>query len=122
LAFAAKDPLELKREQATKVALAQLAAAQERNQEGDQKGFYKALSKALLGYVSDKLNLLPSDISKANVQDQLGKLNVDPKQIDAFLQILKTSELALYGASSPGGMEANFAQAKELLTKIEAAF
>lgn len=121
-ALAAKDPLELKREQANKVALSHLAFAKEHMNENNQKGFYKALSTALLGYVSDKLNLSPSDISKANVQDQLAQLHVDPFQIEAFVQILKTSELALYGASSPGGMERNFAQAKELLIKIESAF
>ena len=99
-----------------------LGLAQEQLNAKDEKKFYKAISDALLGFVSDKLGLETADITKSNVRKNLEQLQISELAIGEFMKILQASELALYGASSPGGMEDHFEKVRELLITIESGF
>lgn len=120
-ALNAQGPLERKRAEAKKVALAHLASANRHMIEKNEKAFYKALSSALLGYVSDKLGMEQADISKNNVQQKLKSLLVNENEIQRFISLLQNAEMALYAGSSPGDMQHRYDEASELLIAIEAA-
>ena len=42
--------------------------------------FYDEVLKALWGYISDKLNIPVSQLSKDNIEDELTKYGVEPKK------------------------------------------
>lgn len=115
------DPKVRKRAEATKVALSHLASANGHMENHEEKAFYKALSTALIGYVSDKLGLEQADISKHNVEQKLRALQVDELEIYKFINLLKNAEMALYAESLPGDMQQRFEEAGTLLTNIEEA-
>jgi hypothetical protein len=119
-AMEAKDPMERKREQANKVAMSHLAFANAHMGKKDEKSFYKALSNAMLGYVSDKIGLEQADITKNNVAQKLRELGVKEEKISLYIKLLSQSEMALYAGGSSGDMQKRYEEAGILLTEIEA--
>ena len=65
------DPEALRRERANKVALKRLETANSFLKENKSRQFYDEVSRAMLDYVSDKLNIPFSKMSKDNVRDKL---------------------------------------------------
>ena len=57
----------LKSQRAQQVAKQKLSQAEHFLQTENSKEFYNEISNASFGYVSDKLNMLPSELSKANI-------------------------------------------------------
>ena len=47
--------------------------------ENKQEAFYDEVLKALWGYISDKLNIPVSQLSKDNIEDELTKYGVAPE-------------------------------------------
>ena len=70
------DPEIAKRKKAKKVAESRLKLAQKYMREKESRSFYDEISKAMLGYVSDKLKISKSSLTKQNVKDQLQLLKV----------------------------------------------
>ena len=58
--------------------------------------FYDELHRALVGYVSDKLNMSVADYSKEKFSEALGGRGVPADTIDRFLSILDACEFARY--------------------------
>jgi hypothetical protein len=56
--------------------------------------------KALWGYLSDKLSIPVSALSKENVVDELCKRKVDEADTKEFMDILSVCEFARYAPSS----------------------
>ncbi len=93
-----------KNRRATKMARKRLAQAGEYLDKNLYTAFYEELHKALIGFISDKLNMDMSEISKDNIASALTTGGVSGEQTKAFTDLLDACEFARY--SPDGGNEA----------------
>ena len=93
-----------KNRRATKMAQKRLKLAGEYLDKNLYTAFYEELHKALIGFVSDKLNMDMSEISKDNIASALTEGGVSEEQTKAFTDLLNACEFARY--SPDGGNEA----------------
>lgn len=93
-----------KNRRATKMAQKRLKLAGEYLDKNLYSAFYEELHKALIGFVSDKLNMDMSEISKDNIASALTEGGVSEEQTKAFTDLLDACEFARY--SPDGGNEA----------------
>ena len=114
------DAEALRRQRANKVALKRLETANSFLNENKSRQFYDEVSRAMLDYVSDKLNIPFSKMSKDNVRDKLLELNVSETPIQQFIHVIKTSEMALFaGKDNSESMQEVYAQAVEVVSGVE---
>lgn len=105
---------------ASKEAQKRLATALEYYKAGNSRAFYDEVSKASLGYVSDKLDIPLSRLSKDNVREKLMSLNVSTPLIDDFMRVLQRCEMALFaGMDQTGEMQATYERAIAVISGIE---
>ncbi|MBI5916927.1 MAG: protein BatD [Bacteroidetes bacterium] len=114
------DPVLLKSRLASREAQKRLSTARQHLLAGNSRFFYDEISKASLGYVCDKLNIPLSQLSKNGVQEKLQSLNVGPSQIDEFLKILQTCEMALFaGMDNASDMQSTYEKTVSVITGME---
>jgi len=116
----ASDVILMKRRRATKVAKKRLAIAKKHFRTGEKKLFYDEVSKAIWGYLSDKLNISQSELSKEKVQMALKAKGVGKDKVRALMDIIDTSERALFSPSSDAaGMEKVYISTVQIISEIE---
>lgn len=105
---------------ASKMARKRLSKAGEYLQSNLYTAFYEELHKALLGYVSDKLNMEASEMNKENIASSLVASNVDKQSADDFISLLDACEFARYSPDSGNeAMTAHFENAVSVISVIE---
>ncbi|MCO6477535.1 MAG: protein BatD [Phaeodactylibacter sp.] len=114
------DPTLLRSRQARKVAQQRLATAQQHLTTGSTRPFYDEVSKAMLGYVCDKLHIPRSDLSKANLQRRLDQLQLDSTLVSRFMEVIKTCEMALFaGQDNAEAMQDTYRNAVSVISEME---
>jgi len=74
----------------------------------------------LWGYLSDKLNIPQSNLTKDNVEAELIKYGVDESLINEFMRILNTCEFARYApAQSSDAMDNLYELTADAIGKME---
>ncbi len=91
----------MKTKKANKVAIKRMKQAGKLLADNKKEAFYDEVLKALWGYVSDKLSIPISMLSKDNIEEALRSHQVDDKQIQEFLTILNECEFARF---APGDL------------------
>lgn len=81
---------------ANKMAVKRLKNAGLLMKENKKEEFYDEVLRALWGYLSDKLSIAQSNLTKDNIETELTKYGVDEPLINEFLNILNTCEFARY--------------------------
>jgi len=115
------DPQARKQQLANKVALKRLETAKTLLTENKSRAFYDEISRAMLGYVSDKLNIPFSKMSKNNVKEKLESLKVSETPIQKFIHIINTSEMALFaGKDNSSSMQEVYQEALDVVSGVEA--
>ena len=110
------DPITRKRMKANSIATQRLSQAKIHFDNNDSRQFYDEISKTLLGFISDKLNIPNSELSKDNVQAQLEKQDLD-QHIDRVIKVLKNCEMALFaGLDNSENMNQTYKEVEEILT------
>ncbi len=105
---------------ANKVALRRLKVADKYLKAHDESHFYEEVLKAVWGYLSDKLTLPISELSRDNVQSQLLRYGVDEELITRFTTILDRCEFARYAPSqSDDEMDKLFAETVDVIGEME---
>ncbi len=116
------DPLVLKNRQAQKLAQKHLQVAKEHLRTNNSRAFYDEVSKALLSYVNDKLNIANSALTKHNVADRLASLNVPQVEIEQFMKLMQTCEMAIFARKdNVEDMQKNYDDAVNVIVEVEAA-
>jgi len=90
----------VKNKKANRVALKRLKLAAKLLSEGNKEKFYEEVLKAVWTYLSDKLSIPVSALTKEHVESELAKKNIDSALINEFIQILNTCEFARYAPNS----------------------
>ena len=114
------DPLLLRMKKARKVALRRLVIAEGHLKTKSSRAFYDEISKAMLGYVCDKLQIPRSELTKDNVKSKLQALQVSEELMENFMQIIHNTEIALFaGMDNASAMEDTYQKTLDVLTNIE---
>ncbi|NJL75982.1 MAG: hypothetical protein HC892_14135 [Saprospiraceae bacterium] len=113
-------PEVLKNKQAQKVAQKHLSQAKQHLDSQNSRQFFDAISKAMLGYVNDKLNISNAQLTKDNVAERLATLHVPSERIHQFMQLMNTCEMALFARQdSPEAMQTVYNNTIDLLVNLE---
>ncbi|MEZ4983498.1 MAG: BatD family protein [Saprospiraceae bacterium] len=114
------DPLLLKKEQALARAKARLQQAASFQHPPNARAFYEAVERALLGYISDKLQIPRADFTKAHVNAKLTEIGATPAQTATFNTLIQNCEMALYaGMDNAAAMDTTYTQTLDLLAEME---
>jgi hypothetical protein len=114
------DQYLLRRQRAVQVATKQLATAAQFLESKDSRSFYNEVSRASLGYISNKLNMATADLSKHNIKEKLEELHVPSERITPFIDMLKICEMALYsGMDNAASMKDTYDKAAGIIGGIE---
>lgn len=115
-----RNVVKMKNKRANKVAVKRMKLAGKLLVEGKKEEFYDEVLKALWGYVSDKLNIPVSRLSKDNVEGELQKCGVEAELIKSFLDVLDTCEFARFApGDESSGMDKTYAASLEIISKME---
>lgn len=84
--------------------------------------FYEELHKALIGFISDKLNMDMSEISKENISSALTDRGVAEDLTKSFVGLLDECEFARYSSDTvQGAMEKHYEQAVSVISSIDSS-
>lgn len=110
----------MKNLRATRVASKRLKQAGKFLQQGKEDEFYEEISRALWGYISDKMNIPLAELSLENVETKLLSRGIPEEFIKEFTETLQQTEYARF---APGekteNMERLYNSALQVITKIE---
>lgn len=84
---------------AGRVAGKRLREARGAMQAHDNDLFYASLARALWGYISDKLSIAASQLTRDNVAEKLGDYGLGKESIDNVLEVLDECEMARFTPS-----------------------
>ena len=105
---------------ANKVAGKRLKLAAKLMAEGKSSAFYDEVLRALWGYVSDKLSIPVSQLSRENIAEKLSARNASQSDIDTFLEALDECEFERYApGDAAGNMQKTYDKAVSAITNIE---
>lgn len=93
---AQRDVIGMKRKKASKVAAKFLASAKKSLDAGNSNEFYENVSKALFGYISDKLNIPQSELNQENVKSKLTEHKVSEQSCQALASTLELCDMARF--------------------------
>jgi hypothetical protein len=106
---------------ANKVAVKRLKTAARYLKEHQTNPFYDEIQKALWGYLSDKLSIPTSELSRDNAETVLNGRGVDADLTRRFLELISTCEFARYApAQSDADMTKVYDEATDVIDKMEA--
>nr|WP_321410665.1 BatD family protein [uncultured Carboxylicivirga sp.] len=109
-----------KTKRANKVAKKRLKQSAHFLKTGEKEAFYEELLRALWGYMSDKLSIPLSSLSKDNISDELGKSSVESGLISEIIDIMDTCEFARYApASGTSEMDKLYQKTIDTISKLE---
>ncbi|TRX70319.1 BatD family protein [Carboxylicivirga sp. M1479] len=110
----------LKTKKANKVAIKRLKKSANFLKAGEKEAFYEEVLRALWGYLSDKLSLPLSELSKDNAGEVLSQYQVSDELKSAIMEILDTCEFARYSPSSgTDEMDQLYKQTITTISKLE---
>ena len=109
-----------KNRKATKMALKRLNLAGTFLKQNLYTAFYEELHKALLGFISDKLNIPVAELSRERITQTLKEGKVADKYIDTFISILDACEFARYAPDAGHeAMAAHYDAALDVISSID---
>lgn len=116
------DTALMKNKKANRYASKRLKRAQGFMSKGQKEQFYEELSRALWGYLSDKLNIPVSELSKDNAKLMMEQHQVATDLIDAFTGVIDDCEFARYAPSAAtSDINTLYNRAVEVINKIQKA-
>jgi len=114
------DTVSLKRKLALQVASKRLTAADEWMKSNNKQGFYNEIVKTLWDYLSDKLNLQTTDLSKDNIRSLLEGRNVPTPIIDKLIETIRYCEMALFApVADADNLQGTYEDTKGLIADLE---
>lgn len=122
LAFRRADVVGTRNRKATKMALKRLHLAGTFLKQDLYTAFYEELHKALLGFISDKLNMPVMQLSRDGIEEALSANGVDPTLSARFIGILDACEFARYSPSAGhDAMAAHYEDAVDVISSIDSS-
>ena len=110
----------VKTKKANKVATRRMKLAGKLLAENKKNEFYDEVLKALWGYISDKLSIPVSQLSKDNIEGELTNYGVQEALIAEFIGVLNECEYARYAPGNENeAMDKVYSASVEVISKME---
>ena len=110
----------VKTKKANKVATRRMKLAGKLLAENKKNEFYDEVLKALWGYISDKLSIPVSQLSKDNIEAELTNYGVQKALIAEFIGVLNECEYARYAPGNENeAMDKVYSASVEVISKME---
>jgi hypothetical protein len=114
------DVRRMRSKRASKVAQRRLKAARGFASRGDRSGFYAEMLNALWGYMSDKLSIPVSELSKDNINAELEQYGIDEQLRQESIALIDKCEFAQYAPElASGDMHAVLDEAAGVIDRLE---
>lgn len=115
-----KNQILVKNKQATKIAKKRLKNAYTYLTTNNQNSFYEEFSQAIWGYISDKLNIVRSQLSMNSVREIMSSKNISEDIVNEFVDLLNSCEYARFAPGDANKkMDELYQKGIELITKAE---
>lgn len=110
----------MKRRRATRMARKRLQQAERFLKQSDAIAFYNEISRAMWGYLGDKLSMDTADLTKDNVAEKLTARSVSSDCNQQLLQLIARCDLALYGRTEEQDrLRQSYEEAVNLIAQLE---
>lgn len=110
----------VKTKKANKVAAKRMKLAGKLLAENKKNEFYDEVLKALWGYISDKLSIPVSQLSKDNIEMELSRYGVSENLVKEFIDTLNECEFARYAPGNENeAMDKVYSASVEVISKME---
>lgn len=114
------DVVSLRSRKARKIAKQRLSNAKKLLEEKKKEEFYAEVSRALWGYLTDRLKIPPSDLNREMIATTLQQHSVSSNTISAIISTMEQCEFARFAPQSDSlQMEVVFKDTVQLVTQIE---
>lgn len=110
----------MRTKKANKVAVKRMKLAGKLLGQNKKEDFYDEVLKALWGYISDKLNIPLSKLSKDNIEEELHNYGVEDELINEFLNALNSCEFARFAPGNDNqAMDKVYSSSLDVIGKME---
>lgn len=110
----------MRTKKANKVAVKRMKLAGKLLEQNKKEDFYDEVLKALWGYISDKLNIPLSKLSKDNIEEELRNYGVEDGLINEFLDALNSCEFARFAPGNDNqAMDKVYSSSLDVIGKME---
>ena len=114
------DVAAMKNKKANKVAQKRLQLANHYLKSNEQEKYYEEMTRAIWGYLSDKLTIPVADLSKEKANESLKQKNILDEIISELNSIIENCEFARYSPNSDSSkMNEIYNKSNELISKLE---
>ncbi len=117
-----KDTVKLRSKRANKIALQRLITARKLLQAQDKKPFYEEISKAIWLYLSDKLAIPLSALSKDTAREAMNARRVPETTQKNLENVMWECETALYASGGSKQMAHTYEEAIKVISDLEDVF
>ena len=115
------DPVIKARRAARKKAINQLNTAKSLLDAKDERAFYDEITRTLLHYLEDKLNISTGSLTRQNLVSVLSSHSIQPDTIQRLEEILKNAEISLFAGGSTGNLQSMYDSTLNIIEGIEAS-
>jgi hypothetical protein len=115
---AQSDLVKVKSKKASKVATKLLSSAKQSLASNNKTAFYEDISKALFGYLGDKLNIASSELNQNNIKEKLIAINVSEATLADLVETIELCDMARFAPISVQEQEV-YNRAENIINKIE---
>jgi hypothetical protein len=109
----------LKSQRANKVAKKRLSAAQKYLASNDKEKFLDEMFRALWGFVSDRLQIPVSELSKESASKVLQSKNISDDLINQFTETIDSCEFARFAPGMAASNEEIYRKGIDIISKLE---
>lgn len=115
---AQSDVVGMRSKKANKIATKLLSAANQSLAGNNKSEFYENVSKALFGYIGDKLNIAPSELNQNNIKDKLIAINASELTTQALIETIELCDMARFAPVAVSEQEV-YIKAENIINQIE---
>ncbi|MGB0882600.1 MAG: BatD family protein [Vicingaceae bacterium] len=112
------DVVGMKKKKAGKIAAKFLKSAKASLEANNTKAFYEDISKALFGYISDKLHIPAAELNQNNIKEKLNTLKVNESTSKALIETIELCDMARFAPVSISEQEV-YNKAESIINQIE---
>jgi hypothetical protein len=114
------DQQRVRNRKANKVARKRLRVAGQHLKMGDRAGFYEEVLKAVWGYLSDKMLLPLSDLTRESAARALEERGITKDMIERLIRVIDQCEYARYAPEGESGaMDKLYEEAVAIISELE---
>ncbi|MBO5217374.1 MAG: protein BatD [Alistipes sp.] len=114
-----KNAVLMRNRRANKVAVQRFQVASRYMRGQNSRDFFSEMSRALWGYISDKLNIPVANLAKENIRTELRSRGVSEQQAQAFTDIITRCEEAQYSPLGSVDMNELYTDGVNIISHIE---